>query len=81
MHYSRHYRDIFKTESNLNNTRNAPRSSFRNIKTGRYGLQTIYCKGQKIWDLVPREMKQVITLNEFKAKIRIWKSEKVEFRT
>ena len=27
----------------------------------------------KIWDLVPKEMKQVTTLNEFKAKIKIWK--------
>ena len=27
--------------------------------------------GPKIWDLVPKEMKQVTTLNEFKAKIKI----------
>ena len=25
--------------------------------------------GPKTWDLVPKEMKQVTTLNEFKAKI------------
>ena len=29
--------------------------------------------GPEIWDLVPKEMMQVITLNEFKAKIKIWK--------
>ena len=27
--------------------------------------------GPKIWDLVPKKMKQVTTLNEFKAKIKI----------
>ena len=30
---------------------------------------------QKIWDLVSKEMKQVTTLNKFKAKIKIWKLE------
>ena len=29
----------------------------------------------KIWNLVPKEMKQVPTLNELKAKIKIWKLE------
>ena len=29
--------------------------------------------GPKISDLVPKEMKQVTTLNEFKATIKIWK--------
>ena len=47
----------------------------KNIKTVRYGLQTIFCMAPKIWDLVPKEMKQVTTLNEFKAKIKIWKLE------
>ena len=28
----------------------------------------------KNWDLVPKEMKQGTTLNEFKAKIKIWKT-------
>ena len=30
-----------------------------------------------ICDLVPKEIKQVNTLNEFKAKIKIWKLETV----
>ena len=41
----------------------------------RYGLQTISYMVPKIWDLVPKEMEQVTTLNEFKAKIKIWKLE------
>ena len=67
--------DIFEIKSKYYNTRNAPAFSSRNIKTARYGLQTISYKTPKIWDLVPKEMKQVTTLNEFKAKIKIWKLE------
>ena len=63
--------DIFETKSNYYNTRNAPVFSARNIKTVRYGLQTISYMTPKIWDLAPKEMKQVITLYEFKAKIKI----------
>ena len=65
--------DIFEIKSNYYNTRNAPPFSSRNIKTVRYGLQTISYMAPKIWDLVPKEMKQVTTLNQFKAKIKIWK--------
>ena len=67
--------DIFETKSNYNNTHNAPAFSSRNIKTGRYGLQTISYMAPKISDLVPKKMKQVTTLNEFKAKIKISKLE------
>ena len=61
--------DNFEAESSYYNNRNAPRFSARNIKIVRYGLQTISYMTPKIWDLVPKEMKQVISLNEFKAKI------------
>ena len=57
------------------NTRNVPAFSSRNIKAVRYGLQTISYMAPKIWDLLPKKMKQVTTLNEFKAKIKIWKLE------
>ena len=64
--------DIFETKSNYFNTRNAQAFSSRNIKTARYGLQTISYMAPKIQDLVPKEMKQIKTLNEFKTKIKIW---------
>ena len=67
--------DIFEVKSNYYNTRNAPAFSSRNIKTVRYGLQTISYMTPKIWDLVCKEMKQITILNEFKAKIKIWKLE------
>ena len=64
--------DIFEAKSNYYNTRNAP---VRNVKTVRYGLQTISYIAPKIWDLLLKEMKQVTTLNEFKTKIKIWNLE------
>ena len=67
--------DICETKSNYYNTRNTPTFSSRNIKTVRYGLKTISYMAPKIWDLVPKEMKQVTTVNEFKTKIKIWKLE------
>ena len=66
---------IFETESNYCNTRNAPAFYSRNIKTGRYRLQIISYMATKNWDLAPKEMKQVTTLKEFKAKIKISKLE------
>ena len=63
--------DISETKSNYYNTRNAPGFSTRNIKTVRYGLQSISYVAPKICDLAPKEMRQVTTLNEFKAKNKI----------
>ena len=34
----------------------------------------------KIWDHVPKEVKQVTTLNEFKVKIKIWKLENFPYQ-
>ena len=62
--------DIFETKSNYCDTRNVPA---RNIETVRYGLQTISYMAPKVWDLAPKEKKQVTALNEFKGKIKIWK--------
>ena len=60
--------DIFEIKRNYYNTRNAPAFSSRNIKTVRYGLQTISYMAPKIWDLAPKELKQVTTMNEFRPK-------------
>ena len=46
-------KDIFETKSNYN-SRNAPAFSSRNIKTVRYGLQTIFYMPPKLWDLVAK---------------------------
>ena len=67
---------IFKTKTNYYNTNNALIFSIKNVKTVRLGLQILSYMGPEIWwDLVRKKMKQVTTLNEFKAKIEIWKLE------
>ena len=48
------------------------------LKQFRYGLQTISHMAPRIWNLIPKEMKQIPTLNEFKAKIKIWKLENIK---
>ena len=72
--------DIFETKSNYYNTRNAPVFSSRNIKTVRYGLETISYMPTRIWDLAPKETRQVTTLSEFRTKIKIWKLENCPYR-
>ena len=59
---------ILETKSDHYNTPNMPAFSSRNIKTVRYGLQTISYMAPKIWDLVRKELKQVTTMNEFRPK-------------
>ena len=69
--------DIFEIKSNYYNTRNASTFFSRNIKTVRYGLQTISYMAPKIWNLVPKKMKQIPTQN---SKIKIWKLENCPYR-
>ena len=70
-------KDILKTKINYYNTLNALIFSKRNLKTVRYALQTMSYMSPKIWDLVPKKMKQLTTLNEFKTKIKNWKLENI----
>ena len=63
--------DIYEIKSNYYNTRNAPTFSSRNIKTVRCGLQIISYMAPKIWNLVPKEMRQIPTLNECNCPCRL----------
>ena len=74
-------KEIFKTKTNYYDALNALIFSKRNVKTVRYGLQTMHYTGNKIWDLVPKEKKQITTMNEFKTKIKIWKLRKLSLPT
>ena len=50
-------------------TRNAPVFSSRSTKTVKHGLQTISYMGPKLLNFASIKMKQVTTLNKFKAEI------------
>ena len=52
-------------------------SQFRreNIKTTHYGIQSVKFLGPKIWAMVPQNIKNCKSLQEFKRLIKVWKSE------
>ena len=45
----------------------------RNVKTTKYGTETLSFLGPKIWYLVPKDIKDSVALDEFKRKIKSWK--------
>ena len=48
--------------------RNELRFKLRNIRTGRYGIETAAFVGSRIWSNMPNELKESTSLNEFKKK-------------
>ena len=50
-------------------------SQFRreNIKTTHYGIQSAKFLGPKIWAMVPQNIKNCKSLQEFKKLIKVWK--------
>ena len=46
-----------------------------NIKTTHYGIQSVKFLGYKIWAMVPQNVKNCKSLQEFKRLIKVWKLE------
>ena len=44
-----------------------------NIKTTHYGTQSVKFIGSKIWAMVPQNIKNCKSLQEFKTLIKVWK--------
>ena len=44
-----------------------------NVRTVKYGKETIKCLGPKTWSLVPNDIKEATSLIQFKSKIKKWK--------
>ena len=65
---------IFPT-SNIINTALRTRSDFKldNIRTVYYGSETISFRGPRTWELLPNDLKNTSSLQEFKKKIKLWK--------
>ena len=57
-------------------------SQFRreNIKTTNYGIQSVKFLRPKIWAMVPQDIKNCISLQEFKRLIKEWKPEACIYR-
>ena len=64
---------IFPTSSIINNDLRT-RSDFKleNIRTVYYGSETISFRGPKTWEILPNDLKNTASLQEFKKKIRHW---------
>ena len=64
---------IFPSSQNPYNLRNKNIYRTENIRTVFYGSETIAFRGSKTWALLPADIKNSKTLNEFKTKIKYWK--------
>ena len=64
---------LFPSTQNHYNIRNNPEFKTENVHTTYFGTETLTYRGPKIWEIVPREIKESSTLNEFKRKIKSWK--------
>ena len=48
----------------------------RNVRTVRYGTETLAHLGHKIWAIIPSETKDEPSSNDFTRKIKRWKTAK-----
>ena len=65
--------DIFEASSNNYNTRIEKTLKTRMAKSVFNGTETVSFRAQKMWDIVPDDIKRALSLNEFKLKIMKWK--------
>ena len=65
--------EVFPLKKNLKyNSKNIFETT--NVRTVFCGTETVSFLGPKIWNIIPNDIKQSATLQEFKRKIRNWKS-------
>ena len=65
--------EMFKDNTNTYDFRNKRCWEPTNVRTVHYGTETISYRGPKTWDMVPQNIKDSLSLAEFKSKIKSWK--------
>ena len=65
--------NLFREKIHQHDLRNKSDWEGENIRTVRYGRETITNLGPKTWSLVPNDIKEATSLIEFKKKIKKWK--------
>ena len=65
--------NLFTEKIHQHDLRNKNEWEGENIRTVKYGRETIKNLGPKIWSLVPKDIKEATSLIEFKKKIKKWK--------
>ena len=63
-------KEIFKENTNTYDLRNKRCREPTNVGTVLYGSETIRYRGPKTWDMVPQNIKDSVSLAEFKSKIK-----------
>ena len=63
---------LFAEKVNTYNLRNKPSWQRNNVRTVKYGTETIRNMGPKTWELVPNDIRESTSLTEFKVKIKKW---------
>ena len=66
---------LFSEKVNRYNLRNKPSWERNNIRTVKYGTETIRNMSPKTWELLPNDIRESTSLTEFKVKIKKWKPE------
>ena len=65
--------DLLKEVTHRYNLRNGLIYGSCKIKTVRYGTETITYLGPKIWSIIPDEIRESVSLEIFRQKIKLWK--------
>ena len=60
--------EVFDTIVCLYSLRNELRFKSRNIRTVRYVIEIVAFVGSRIWSYIPSELKESMSLNEFRSK-------------
>ena len=67
--------DIFSLSENSSyNLRCGVTVNRRNIRTSKFGFETVSTIGAILWNDLPAELKNAESLNIFKQKIKLWSS-------
>ena len=65
--------NLFTKKVHRHDLRNKRSWETYNVRTVKYGTETIRYMGPKTWDSVPTEIKESRSLLEFKNRIKTWK--------
>ena len=69
-------KDIFMERNISYNLRRGNDAQLPKVRATSFGIESIACLGNKLWQLLPLEIKQSTTLPIFKKRIRCWKGDK-----
>ena len=68
--------DVFNFKNLTYNFRNAEILNRSNVSSVKYGAETIFSLGAKIWKILPNDYNELTSLSKFKSKIKNWETDK-----